>query len=115
MKRLILALSLFSVVSLANATCSEPGDTWVCTYENSGVKYTVVKDGNTTYRYGNNSKTGDQWSEKSTKVGTTTVSSGKYNGKAWNKTETLNEGIYNAYGTDTKGQHFDYSSDAYNR
>ena len=27
----------------------------------------------------------------------------------------LNDGTYNAYGTDTKGQHFDYSSDAYNR
>ena len=70
-----------------------------------GNNYNVQKFGNTTNVYGNNSRTGSNWSSSSTDFGTMTITNGTTNGKSWNKTDTK----YGSYGTDSNGRSFNYN------
>lgn len=112
--RLIACSIILSValVSPAAAACFGTGSLQTC-YDESGNSYSVSRFGNNTIVNGHNSRTGSSWSQQSSTFGNTTYHSGQTNGQSWNATDQRLGNMRMIYGTDSNGNHFNYSCDAF--
>ena len=111
MKHLTAAVFLFFGYQLS-AACLGSGAFQTC-YDDSGNSYTVNRLGNSTYTNGYNAQTDSFWNQQSHTYGNTTQHSGTTNGNNWNMTQTQNSFGQTFSGTDSSGESFYKTCDAY--
>jgi hypothetical protein len=102
-----LALGISGVCTVANATCFGSNSFQSCN-DNSGNSYTVQRFGNQTMMNGYNGNTGSMWSQNSMTFGNTTLHNGFTNGNPWNMTDQRMGTMRSIYGTDSRGNSFNY-------
>ena len=108
MKHAIIIAAL--IAPTAQAACYGSGSSYTC-YEN-GSTYNVQKYGNTTNVTG--SSANGSWSSTSQKFGNTTIQNGRsIDGGTWNQTIQSRPGGSTRYGTDSNGNNFYKTCNAY--
>jgi hypothetical protein len=107
----IVMLAVLAALNLsagtANAVCYGSGSFSNC-YDSAGNSYTVQRFGNQTVMNGYNAETGSTWSQNSTTLGNTTLHTGETNGNSWNMTDQRMGNMRSIYGTDSRGNSFNY-------
>lgn len=110
-KTILLAVVMFS--GFSHAECIGTGNLKTC-YDDSGNTYTVQKFGNSTYVDGQNSRTGESWSQHSQKLGNSTYTTGQdADGNSWNSTATKVGSSTMINGTDSDGNYFSTTCNEY--
>ncbi len=100
-----ILLSIYSEVSIAD--CVGSGSIKSCYDLNTGNSYTVSELGNSTYVTGSNARTGNIWSQTSTRLGNTTYTNGiDSEGNPWNSTTTHIGNTVHQSGFDSDGNPF---------
>jgi hypothetical protein len=104
----LIASTLAGAAAPAYAECFG-SDAFSTCYDDSGNAYTVQRFGNQTFMNGSNSRTGSTWSQNSMTMGHTSYHNGVTNGNSWNMTDQRYGGMRSIYGTDSRGNHFNYN------
>ncbi len=107
-----LAIALVFGASQSMAECFGSDSFQTC-YDGSGNSYTVNRYGNTTSTNGYNAQTGSTWSQQSHTYGNITQHNGASNGNSWNMTQTQNGFGQTFSGTDSGGNSFHTTCDAF--
>ena len=115
MRRFLFSMAAalaITVAAPATASCIGTNAFQTCN-DASGNSYTVQRFGNQTMMQGHNSQTGSAWSQNSMTFGNTTHHHGQSNGNSWNMMDQRigNQRFYS--GTNSRGQPFSYSCDAF--
>jgi hypothetical protein len=63
--------------------------------------------------YNSSGRTGSTWSQQSSTFGNTTYHTGQTNGQSWNATDQRSGNMRSIYGTDSRGNAFSYTCDAF--
>lgn len=110
MKVLFIAAVLAASAFSAQASCIGSGSFSNCT-DNNGNSYSVQRIGNTTFTNGQNSNTGNTWSQTSQTIGSTTFHNGTAaNGNTWSGTsQRIGNTTFNS-GTDSRGNYYSGST-----
>ena len=94
---------LFSASVVAN--CVGSGSVSTCYDPSTGSMYSVDRTGNVTTMRGTNPNTGSQWSQRSTRIGSTTQHRGRSaDGNTWSGSTTTFGNTSVHRGTDSSGQ-----------
>jgi hypothetical protein len=112
MKSIFLAIPIVLFAGLAQANCYGTGAFRTCN-DASGNSYNVQRYGNSTYMQGSNPSTGSTWSQNSQTYGNTTYIQGNTNGNSWNQTITTMPGMTMQSGTDSRGNSFSRTCNAF--
>ena len=110
-KKLTFIASLLTFSFNVSAGCVGTAAYQSCYDSSSGNSYSISRLGNTTNMNGYNSRTGSNWSQRSSTFGNNTYHSGRAaNGNSWHGTQSRigNTSIYS--GVNSRGQSF-YGTD----
>ena len=107
-RSILLVLGISILGTAAQAACFGSSSFSNC-YDDSRNSYTVQRFGNQTIMNGYNAGTGSTWSQNSATFGNTTYHSGITNGNSWNMTDQSFGGMRSIYGTDSRGNSFNYT------
>lgn len=112
MKCYIFGAMLVGVCAAASAACIGSGSLYTCS-DDAGNAYTVSRMGSTTTVNGSNPSTGSLWSQQSSRIGDTTITTGQTNGRSWNSTTQSVGGMTIQSGSDSRGRPFSKTCTAY--
>ncbi|MBM3938950.1 MAG: hypothetical protein FJ333_09930 [Sphingomonadales bacterium] len=112
MKKIIVLAAFLVAVGVAQASCFGTGAYRTCN-DAAGNSYSVQRFGNSTYMQGSNPYTGSTWNQSSQTFGNTTYIQGNTNGNSWNQTITTMPGMTIQSGTDSRGNSFSRTCNAF--